>query len=66
MKIAFSTMPMNFGNFNLESLASLGETLGVEIAESIGTVFSDADWSFLENYDWESAVKGIVKNEDKE
>lgn len=61
-----STMPMNFGNFNLESLASLGETLGVEIAESIGTVFSDADWSFLENYDWESAFKGIVKNEDKE
>lgn len=61
-----STMPMNFGNFNLESLASLGETLGVDIAESIGSVFSNADWSFLENYDWESAFKGIVKNEDKE
>lgn len=51
---------------NLDALASLGESIGINIAERIRIAFSDSDWNTLENYDWESAFKGIVKNEDKE
>lgn len=51
---------------NLDALASLGESIGINIAERIRIAFPDSDWNTLENYDWESAFKGIVKNEDKE
>lgn len=51
---------------NLDALALLGESIGINIAERIRIAFSDSDWNTLENYDWEGAFKGIVKNEDKE
>lgn len=60
------SVPATMNLDNLDALASLGESVGISIAERIRIAFSDSDWNTLENYDWDSAFKGIVTNEDKE
>ena len=59
------SVPATMNLDNLDALASLGESVGINIAERIRIAFSDTDWNTLENYDWDSAFKGIVTNEDK-
>lgn len=60
------SIPATMNLDNLDALASLGESIGINIAERIRIAFSDSDWNTLENYDWDSAFNGIIKNEDKE
>lgn len=60
------SVPATMNLDNLDALASLGESIGINIAERIRIAFSDSDWNTLENYDWDSAFNGIIKNEDKE
>lgn len=61
-KDVLRTLPsglQNLENLNLEGLASLGESLGVDIAEKVGSALSGLDWEAIGSFEWGSAFDGL-------
>ncbi len=54
-----SSLQLNLENLDLDGLASLGESLGVDIAEKVGSALSGLDWEAIGDFEWGGAFDGL-------